>query len=269
VTAYWICDAFAPAPFTGNPAAVVPLQGPAPADWMQAVAGEFNLSETAFCWPEEGAWRLRWFTPRVEVDLCGHATLASAAVLWHAGRSASAGITFRTRSGPLLAQRLDDAGRRIRLDFPATPCAAVRQPSEGLSDALGARVCWLGANAHDWLVELDDAETVHGLAPDHGRLAELPVRGIAVTARGGPAWGCDVVSRFFAPRVGIDEDPVTGSAHCALAPFWGPRLGKAVLRCRQLSPRGGELEAEVAGDRVLLSGAALVVAEGRLLAQRP
>jgi PhzF family phenazine biosynthesis protein len=268
MTAYWICDAFAAQPFGGNPAAVVPLTGPARVDWMQAVAGEFNLSETAFCWPEEGVWRLRWFTPRVEVDLCGHATLASAAVLWHSGQDSAERIAFQTRSGLLTAHRLDAAGRRIRLDFPATPCSPLREPSAVLADALGARVCWLGANASDWLVELDDAETVAGLAPDFGRLAELPPRGVAVTARGGPAWGCDLVSRFFAPRVGIDEDPVTGSVHCALAPFWSQRLGKNLLRCRQLSPRGGELEAEVVGDRVLLSGAALVVAEGRLLAPR-
>jgi PhzF family phenazine biosynthesis protein len=267
MTAYWICDAFTAKPFSGNPAAVVPLDGPATEGWMQAVAGEFNLSETAFCWPEGGAWRLRWFTPRIEVDLCGHATLATAAVLWHNRRSSAATIAFQTRSGLLTAQRLAGAERRILLDFPATPCAALREPSEGLSDALGARVCWLGANASDWLVELDDAETVAGLAPDFGRLAELPPRGVAVTARGGPAWDCDLVSRFFAPRVGINEDPVTGSAHCALAPYWSQRLGKNVLHCRQLSPRGGELEAEVAGDRVLLSGAALLVAEGRLLAE--
>jgi PhzF family phenazine biosynthesis protein len=269
VTAYWICDAFAAQPFSGNPAAVVPLEAAPPAAWMQAVAGEFNLSETAFCWPEEGVWRLRWFTPLCEVDLCGHATLASAAVLWHNGRSSADSIVFSTRSGLLTAQRLEGAGLRIRLDFPAAPCSPLREASESITEALGARVCWLGANASDWLVELDDAETVAGLAPDFARLAELPPRGVAVTARGKPAWGCDVVSRFFAPRVGIDEDPVTGSAHCALAPYWSQRLGRKRLRCRQLSPRGGELEAEVAGDRVLLSGAALMVAEGRLLAARP
>jgi PhzF family phenazine biosynthesis protein len=209
---------------------------------------------------------LRWFTPRVEVDLCGHATLATAAVLWRGGAISATSIPFQTRSGLLTAHRLDAAGLRIRLDFPASPCVALSGPSDILADALGARVCWLGANASDWLVELDDAETVAGLAPDFARIGELPPRGVAVTARGGPDWGCDLVSRFFAPRVGINEDPVTGSAHCALAPFWSQRLGKNLLHCRQLSPRGGELEAELAGDRVLLSGAALVVAEGRLLA---
>ncbi len=265
MTAYWVGDAFTATPFRGNPAAVVPLASPAPEAWMQAVAGEFNLSETAFCWPEGEAWRLRWFTPRVEVDLCGHATLATAAVLWTSARERAESISFHTRSGLLTAQRCDARARRIRLDFPASPCSAVRAPADGLGEALGARVCWLGAYASDWLVELDDAETVSGLAPDFARLAELPLRGVGVTARGTPAWGCDVVSRFFAPRVGINEDPVTGSAHCALAPYWGARLGKTVLHCRQLSPRGGSLEAELAGNRVLLTGEVQLIAEGRLL----
>jgi PhzF family phenazine biosynthesis protein len=265
MTDYWIVDAFTDRPFAGNPAAVVPLDQRPDEAWMQAVAAEFQLSETAFCWPDGPHWRLRWFTPRCEVALCGHATLACALALWHAGRAAETPMVFQTQSGPLTAQALDPERRRIQLDFPAAACTAAREPHDDLGDILGARVCWLGANQWDWLVEVDDADTVASLRPDARRLADLPARGVIVTARGGMRHACDVVSRFFAPRVGIEEDPATGSAHCALAPFWVPRLGRQHLVCRQLSQRGGLIETDLSGERVLLTGSGVLMAHGRLL----
>jgi predicted PhzF superfamily epimerase YddE/YHI9 len=240
--------------------------GPADEGWMKHVAREMNLSETAFLHREAEGFRLRWLTPTVEVDLCGHATLASAHVLWEDGILApDAPARFSTRSGPLAARR---DGARIVLDFPAQRAAEGPVPPE-LVPALraqGAGVRWAGRNASDYLLELRDEASVRALAPDHAALARLPVRGVAVTARADAGRPYDFVSRFFAPGSGIDEDPVTGSAHCALAPHWSERLGRARLTGYQASARGGTVGVEVAGDRVRLSGTAVTVLRGVLVA---
>jgi PhzF family phenazine biosynthesis protein len=262
VTIYQV-DAFAGRPFEGNPAAVVPLAHGAEAEWMQALAAEMNLSETAFFWPEGDAFRLRWFTPGAEVRLCGHATLASAHVLWETGRLAlEAPARFDTLSGRLEARR---AGERIEMDFPARP-AQPAEPVPGLAEALGAAPLELGRSADDFLVRLADAAAVRALAPDFGALARLPVRGVIVTAAAEAGSDCDFVSRFFAPAVGVPEDPVTGSAHCTLAVYWAERLGRAELLGCQLSRRGGRVAVRAAGDRVVLGGRAVTVFTGELAA---
>jgi PhzF family phenazine biosynthesis protein len=257
----YIIDAFADQPFGGNPAAVCPLDRPADDGWMQQVAGEMNLSETAFLVPEADGWRLRWFTPAVEVDLCGHATLASAHVLWETGRlTATATARFHTNSGLLTATRNGDT---IVLDFPA---AAVDEctPPDGLLDALGVESRFVGRNRMDVLIELASESAVRGVCPDFSRLAAVPVRGVIVTAQSDdPAY--EFVSRFFAPASGVPEDPVTGSAHCALGPFWAERLGKSNLVGRQVSKRGGVIRVGVRGDRVMLGGRAVTVLRGELL----
>jgi PhzF family phenazine biosynthesis protein len=258
----FVVDAFTDRPFAGNPAAVCALDRPADDAWMQQVAAEMNLSETAFLVPEADGFRLRWFTPAVEVDLCGHATLASAHVLWETGRLPPAATArFQTRSGTLTAVR---EGDRIVLDFPAVPvepCA----PPDGLADALGVVPRGVGRNRMDVLVELESESAVRGLRPDFARLAAVPVRGIIVTAPSDdPAF--DFVSRFFAPACGVAEDPVTGSAHCALGPFWAARLGKTDLVGRQVSKRGGVVQVGVRGDRVKLGGRAITVLRGELSA---
>jgi predicted PhzF superfamily epimerase YddE/YHI9 len=255
-------DAFAEGAFGGNPAAVCLLTAPRPARWMQAVAAEMNLAETAFVVPRRGGFGLRWFTPAVEVDLCGHATLASAAVLWQERVAPSTGeLRFHTRSGVLACRRQGD---RIELDFPvrvARQCAA----PPGLAKALGAAPRWVGRNQDDYLVELASDRAVRSLRPDLAAVARYPVRGVIVTARSREK-RFDFVSRFFGPRAGVPEDPVTGSAHCALGPFWAERLGRTVLRGWQASPRGGAVEVEVAGERALLRGRAVIVMRGELLA---
>ena len=257
----FVVDAFAPRPFAGNPAAVCFLDAPRDDGWLQSLAAEMNLSETAFLLPEGDGYRLRWFTPRVEVDLCGHATLASAHVLWQTGRLApDRPAEFWTRSGLLTATR---QGERITLDFPAVAAQACPD-GPGLAEALGARLLYLGRNGMDYLALLDAEETVRGLRPDFARLAELPVRGVIVTAVGSGEF--DFVSRFFAPRVGVPEDPVTGSAHCCLGPFWAERLGKSDLRAYQASPRGGVVQVGVRGERVLLGGEAVTVVKGEVVA---
>lgn len=253
-------DAFADRPFTGNPAAVCVLDAPANLGWMRNVASEMNLSETAFLHPAQDGWSLRWFTPEVEVDLCGHATLASAHVLWEQGRLApDAEARFHTRSGVLTAAREDGW---IRMDFPAKPERETEAP-EGLERALGVRPRYVGRSHFDLLVEVDSEDAVRRLAPDIGRLAAVEARGVIVTARGenGPY---DFVSRFFAPRVGVNEDPVTGSAHCVLAPFWARRLGRDALTGYQASRRGGMVRVRTAGDRVALIGQAVTVMRGEL-----
>lgn len=253
-------DAFADAPFRGNPAAVCFPPREASDAWLQSVAAELNLSETAFLWSEGDAWRLRWMTPLVEVDLCGHATLASAHVLWESGRLApDAPARFLTRSGELLAVRIGD---RIELDFPVSPLEPC-DPPPGLFAALGVERATTLKTRFDYLLAIDDEATLRALRPDHRALRELAVRGVIVTARSA---GYDFVSRFFAPGSGIDEDPVTGSAHCALAPYWSLELGKTSMRAYQASPRGGELEVELEGSRVKLRGRAITVLRGELLA---
>lgn len=255
-------DAFTDRPFGGNPAAVCILPGPAAEPWMRAVAREMNLSETAFLHREGDAFRLRWFTPAVEVDLCGHATLAAAHVLWEEGHLGPAEqAAFQTRSGRLNADRRGD---RIELDFPSRPAERLDEPP-GLAEALGAPIVWFGLNGMDALVELESERSVRDLRPDFGSLAKVEVRGVIVTARSDdPRY--DFVSRFFAPLSGIDEDPVTGSAHCALGPFWGGRLGKTDLKGHQVSARGGVVGVRLEGSRVILGGRAVTVLRGELLA---
>jgi predicted PhzF superfamily epimerase YddE/YHI9 len=254
-------DAFASAPYTGNPAAVCVLERPRAELWMRAVAREMNLSETAFLHPERDGWRLRWFTPTVEVDLCGHATLASAHVLWEEDYLTSAAAArFYTRSGLLTARRI---GEWIELDFPAEPPARVDAP-DGLLAALSLDPVWVGRNRFDYLVELSSAAAVRELRPNIPALGQLAARGVIVTARG--TGRHDFVSRFFAPAAGVDEDPVTGSAHCALGPYWAERLDRNQLTGYQVSTRGGEVRVTVDGDRVHLGGRAVTVLRGELLA---
>lgn len=261
-------DAFTNEPFAGNPAAVCVLPSPRPEAWMQAVAREMNLSETAFVVPRAGGdgFDLRWFTPAVEVDLCGHATLASAHVLWEEGHvPPGAEAVFHTRSGVLRA-RPDGGpdGGWITMDFPAEPDAAIDAPDE-LTDALHAAPVYVGKNRMDYLVVLDDEAAVRDLSPDFQVLERLGMRGFIVTAPAAPGRPYDFVSRFFAPRFGIPEDPVTGSAHCCLAPYWQRRLGRDVLTGYQASARGGTVRVRPTGDRVLLSGQAVTVLRGELV----
>ncbi|MCU0592496.1 MAG: PhzF family phenazine biosynthesis protein [Desulfobacterales bacterium] len=256
-------DAFTDKPFTGNPAGVCVLPGPKNDVWMQNVAAEMNLSETAFLMQEGDGFRLRWFTPAVEVELCGHATLASAHVLWEIGRLAGhEPARFHTLSGLLTAER---RGEAIELDFPATPDEPADAPA-GLAEILGARVVNFRSSRFDHLAELESEAVVRGLRPDFTRLKSLPVRGIMVTSRA-TSPGFDFVSRFFGPAVGIDEDPVTGSAHCCLGPYWSKRLGKTDMRACQASRRGGVVGVTVIGDRVLLRGQAVTVMAAELTAE--
>jgi predicted PhzF superfamily epimerase YddE/YHI9 len=258
---YYIVDAFTNRPFAGNPAAVVPLESWLATDLLQNIAMEMNLSETAFFIPDGNAYALRWFTPRVEVDLCGHATLASARALVAMGKLAEGGTTsFVTRSGKLnTAAR----GKHFGLDFPATPATPVVPPA-GLIESHGAAPKYIGQNQFDFLLELESETAVRALAPDFKRLATVSCRGVIVTARSS-APEFDFVSRFFAPAVGIDEDPVTGSAHCCLGGYWSENLGKTKMVGYQASARGGVVHVELRGDRVILGGEAVVVAEGKLL----
>jgi PhzF family phenazine biosynthesis protein len=254
-------DAFATAPFTGNPAAVCVLEAAADEAWMRNVASEMNLSETAFLVRTDGVFNLRWFTPAAEVDLCGHATLASAHVLWEDGHLApSEEARFATRSGELRARRTD---RGIELNFPALFAESCEEPA-GLLAALGLEAAAsIARSRFDYLVEVDSEKTVRAHAPDFGRLQQVNARGVMVTARAEQE-GYDFVSRFFAPRVGVDEDPVTGSAHCALAPWWCGKLGSNELTGFQASPRGGLVGVRMEGDRVALTGGAVTVMVGEL-----
>jgi len=253
-------DAFTDRPFAGNPAAVCLLDTPRDAEWMRLVAREMNLSETAFLVERSDGYDLRWFTPRVEVALCGHATLASAHILYETGRvSPDREARFHTRSGPLTARRGDKA---IELDFPATPDEPADAPA-GLVEALGVVPVYVGRSRFDYLLEVETEEELRRMTPDFARLREVDARGIIVTSRPA-APGPDFVSRFFAPAVGVDEDPVTGSAHCCLGPFWQRRLGRAELVAYQASERGGTLGLRVTDDRVYISGRAVTVLVGEL-----
>ena len=256
-----VVDAFTERPFAGNPAAVCLLSEPAGDEWMRQVAREMNLSETAFLVREGDGFRLRWFTPAAEVALCGHATLASAHWLWESGAAAKdQPIAFETLSGRLLAML---SGRWIALDFPAKPATAATPPPE-LARAIGATPASFAVSQFDALAEVASQDVVEDLHPDIGALATLPYRGLIVTARAQSA-GFDFVSRFFAPKVGVPEDPVTGSAHCVLGPFWRERLGKDDFLAYQASARGGVVKVGVRGDRVLLGGQAVTVWKGELL----
>lgn len=253
-------DAFTARPFAGNPAAVVLLPGPRDDHWLQNVALEMNLSETAFLLPAADGYNLRWFTPAAEVALCGHATLASAHLLWEEGHLApGAQARFHTRSGLLTADREGDF---IILDFPAKPEEPAEPPAD-LGRALGVEARYIGRSHFDYLVEVGSEAEVRACAPDFGLLKTVPVRGVIVTSRATGEF--DFVSRFFAPAVGVNEDPVTGSAHCCLAPFWAARLGKTEMVGYQASHRGGVVRVRLDGDRVKLGGQAVTVLKGQLL----
>ena len=259
-------DAFADRPFAGNPAAVCLVEGDVDAGWMQSVANGMNLAETAFLVAQgDGVYGLRWFTPLVEVDLCGHATLASAHLLWEEKIEGPEPLCFDTRSGLLTAVPVGDG--LIQLDFPADPPGPAGPGDDpgGLAAALGADVVSVHRGRFDVLVEVGDAETVRRLSPDFRALGAIDARGVIVTAPGDGLDGADFVSRCFYPAAGIDEDPVTGSAHCTLASFWCARLGRPTLVGWQASPRGGRVGVELAGDRVLLTGRAVTVLRGELV----
>jgi PhzF family phenazine biosynthesis protein len=254
-------DAFTEKPFSGNPAAVCLLPQAKDAGWMQAVGKEMNLSETAFLLRQEDGYNLRWFTPAVEVDLCGHATLASAHILWETGilrREEQA--RFHTRSGLLTAVSKDG---EIELNFPSKT-EEPADPPAGLLEALKVKAKYIGKSKFDYLVEVDSEETVRSLKPDFSVLKNIPVRGVIVTSKASSP-GYDFISRFFAPAAGVNEDPVTGSAHCTLGPFWSRMLGKNDFLAYQASERSGTLRVRVAGDRVHLRGKAVTIFRGELI----
>ena len=250
-------DAFTRSVFGGNPAMVCPLDEWLPDETLQAIAMENNLSETAFFVKSGDGFHLRWFTPAVEVDLCGHATLAAAYVLFELLEPNREEVTFTTASGELAVTR---HGNRLALDFPARPPRAV-DPCSGLIEALGPRPVEIFA-ARDYLVVYEDEDTVRSLEPDMRALLDIDLFAVIVTA---PGRQVDFVSRFFAPAKGVDEDPVTGSAHCTLIPYWAARLGKSNLVARQVSLRGGDLFCEHRGDRVTIAGEAALFLKGTIV----
>lgn len=264
--AIFVVDAFTNRAFAGNPAAVCVLPGPRDDGWRQDVAREMNLSETAFLERRDDAsYTLRWFTPAVEVDLCGHATLASAHILWETGELAAGDTArFHTRSGILSAVKKGDW---IEMDFPAEPEEPAVAPRE-LVEALGVDPLYTGRNRFDVLIEVAGERIVRELVPDMTRLKKVDMRGVIVTSRSSSA-GFDFVSRFFAPSVGVDEDPVTGSAHCCLGPYWGAKLGKTSLSALQVSARGGILRVGLKKDRVLIGGQAVTVLHAELVEGDP
>lgn len=266
-------DAFTDRPFAGNPAAVCLLDSPPPEGWMAGVAAEMNLAETAFCWPEVGGLRLRWFTPAVEVALCGHATLATAHVLWRE-RGAGDGhpLTFLTASGDL---RAEAEGARIRLDFPAAVGSPVDPATVAAAGAaLGTLVVGAAGYGSNLLVEVPSPEELRGLVPDFAGVAALPFQGVIATSAGDvartdpgdPGVGADYLMRYFAPNAGIDEDPTTGSAQCAAGPWWRARTGKTTFEVLQASPRTGRLWVEVGDERIAIAGYAVTVMAGQILA---
>jgi PhzF family phenazine biosynthesis protein len=249
-------DAFASKVFAGNPAAVCPLSGWLEDALMQAIASENNLSETAFFVPLDQGYHIRWFTPAAEVDLCGHATLASAYAIFTYLDPSRSRVTFKSRSGPLTVSKQGDV---LAMDFPARPPLPCTVPPS-LAGALAVRpfevLC-----SEDYFVVLPSEEDVRSVDPDMGLLKKVDLRGVIVTAKGKNA---DFVSRFFAPKVGVDEDPVTGSAHCALIPYWSGKLGRKDLLAHQVSKRGGELFCKDQGDRVVIAGRAVAYMEGTI-----
>jgi PhzF family phenazine biosynthesis protein len=256
-------DAFTSTMFAGNPAFVCLLDEPRDDRWMQTVARELNAPATAFVREGPGDRELRWFAPSAQLELCGHGTLATAHVLWETGRlGADEPAEFATPGGRLTALRRDGW---IELDFPAMPDEPAPPPS-GLADALHAAATYVGRSRFDYLVELESEEAVRRVQPDFQRLRSIQTRGVIVTSRASDG-NADFVSRFFAPSVGIDEDHVTGSAHCCLAPFWSRRFGKTRFAARQLSPRGGVLKVALEGERVRLAGQAVTVMCGELKAR--
>lgn len=266
-------DAFTGEAFRGNPAAVCILEREVSERWMRNVAAEMNLSETAFVLRENGHYRLRWFTPAVEVKLCGHATLASAHILWEEGHlEAGEQARFETLSGTLSADKED---KWIKLDFPAK-AAKESAPPSGLLESLGIeKPVYVGKNVFDYLVEVENEDIIAGLRPDMGLLATVEARGVIVTAKASGAANPkssaketattpDFISRFFAPAAGVDEDPVTGSAHCCLTPYWANKLGKTEMDAYQASARGGRMRVALRGDRVWMFGEAVTVLRGEL-----
>jgi len=254
-------DAFAAAPFTGNPAGVCLLDEPRPDAWMLSVAAELGYSETAFLLRDGGSLGLRWFTPTVEVDICGHATLAAAHVLFELGEKGPE-LVFATRSGELGARR---DGDHVVIDLPARQLTQIPEPA-GLREILGLTPSFVGQCEATWLAVLPDAGAVRSLLVDLAAVAELPITSLILTAEGEPGGDYDIVSRYFRPIDGIPEDPVTGSAHCLLGPYWGARLGKSDLVAFQASRRGGSLVVRMRGSRVELAGRAFTILRGELLA---
>jgi PhzF family phenazine biosynthesis protein len=250
-------DAFASRVFAGNPAAVVPLDAWIDDPTLQGIATENNLAETAFIVGGQGEYEIRWMTPAAEVDLCGHATLASAWVVFHELEPGRTEVVFRSRSGPL---GVVAEGDRLALDFPSRPPLPSTERAGSLGDALGQTPSE-ALSSRDLMAVYEREEDVRDLAPDMRKVAAFDVTGVIATA---PGSDCDFVSRFFAPAFGIPEDPVTGSAHCTLVPYWAKRLGKTTLRARQISPRGGELFCELRGDRVEIAGRAVQYLEGEI-----
>jgi len=256
-------DAFTSEPFSGNPVAVCILTRHHEDAWMQNVAQEMNLSETAFLSKHDDGFGLRWFTPAVEVDLCGHATLASAHAIWEGGHmDVKEPCRFHTRSGLLTAKRAECNDGWIEMDFPAEPETRATAPAD-LSRALGVGFKYVGKNRFDYIVEIESEEMLRRIRPDFGLLNTIPMRGVIVTSPSSSR-EYDFVSRFFAPQVGVNEDPVTGSAHCCLAPYWAARLGRNELVGYQASPRGGIVRVRVVHDRVHISGQAVTILQGEL-----
>lgn len=249
-------DAFTSKPFAGNPAAVVPLDAWLPDETMQSIALENNLSETAFFVRSDDGYQLRWFTPTFEIDLCGHATLASAHVLFNELGVKDDVLRFHSKSGVLTVEREDG---KLVLDFPSRPAAPADAP-EGLFEAIGLAPKEV-LRSRDYLLVYETEDDVRNIAPDFSSLARIPTHAVIVTAKGG---SCDFVSRFFAPEAGINEDPVTGSSHCNLIPYWSEKLGKTKMFARQISPRGGELYCELEGDRVKIGGNAVLYLKGEI-----
>jgi PhzF family phenazine biosynthesis protein len=255
-----LVDAFTSRAFGGNPAAVCVLPAAADDAWMRLVARELAMPATAFLYPNGDGYRLRWFTATSELELCGHGTLASAHVLWDSGRlPLDRPAAFETRGGTLGARR---HGEWIELNFPATPAVESAAPA-GLVDTLGVTPTWIGRSRLDYIVEVADERLVRELQPDFVRLRDVQTRGVIVTSRSASP-DRDFVSRFFAPSTGLNEDSVTGSAHCCLGPYWTARLGRTSLVAHQISPRGGVLKVAVDGDRVRLEGQAVTVMRGEI-----
>ena len=254
-------DAFTDQSFTGNPAGVCIMSEAGADDWMQNIAAEMNLSETAFLHPQKDGYNLRWFTPNVEVDLCGHATLASAHILWETGSiPGDVQARFYTRSGLLTAVR---HANWIEMDFPSVPEVEAQAP-RNLAKALGVSLIYVGRNDFDYLVEVESEKVVRSIEPDFTLLSSVSGRGFCVTSRA-DSNQFDFISRFFAPAVGVNEDPVTGSAHCCLGPFWAKKLGKNEFTAYQASARGGVVRVRLNGDRVILGGQAITVMKAELL----
>jgi PhzF family phenazine biosynthesis protein len=255
----FVVDAFTATPFSGNPAAVCPLKNWLDDEILSSVAAENNLSETAFFVPKGDDYELRWFTPRSEVRLCGHATLASGFVLLKYLSPARDSVRFHTKSGPLTVAR---DGSLLAMDFPALPPWDCLQPPDALLEGLGLRPTAVVQIQDNYFAVFDSEEKIRSIHPDFARIESLHPAGVAVTA---PGNDCDFVSRYFVPSYGIPEDPVTGSTHCSLAPYWSGRLGKTNMHARQVSKRGGEMWCQVQGERVILKGNAVLVTRGEIL----